>query len=53
MNLANLLCVFTGRYNDPANSNNKADNGSPSVDELLAFLNKGILTVFQNSIDTP
>jgi hypothetical protein len=53
MNLANLLCAFAGRHNDPANGDDEADDGSPSVDELLAFSSKGISTAFQNSADTP
>jgi hypothetical protein len=31
----------------------KADDGSPSIDELLAFSSKGISTTIQNSADTP
>jgi hypothetical protein len=27
MNLANLLCAFAGRHNDPANGDSEADNG--------------------------
>jgi hypothetical protein len=42
MNLANLLCAFTGRHNDPANGDDEADNDFPSIDELLAFQSKGI-----------
>jgi hypothetical protein len=53
MNLANLLYAFAGRYNDPANGNNKADNDFLPIDELLAFSSKGILTVYQDSTDTP
>jgi hypothetical protein len=53
MNLANLLCVFAGYHNDPANGNDEADDDFPSIDELLAFSSKGISTVFQNSADTP
>jgi hypothetical protein len=46
MNLANLLYIFTGRYNNPTNGNSKADNSQPSIDELLAFLSKGISIVY-------
>jgi hypothetical protein len=53
MNLANLLCAFTGCQNDPANGDDEADDDSPPIDELLAFSSKGISTVFQNSADTP
>jgi len=42
MNLANLLCTFiTDCHNDPANGNTEADDGSPSIDELLASSSKG------------
>jgi hypothetical protein len=53
MNVANLLCTFAGRYNDPANSDDEADDSQPSIDELLAFSSKGISTVYQNSEDIP
>ena len=53
MDLANLLCAFAGRHNDPANGDDEADDGSPSIDKLLAFSSKGISTAFQNSADTP
>jgi hypothetical protein len=53
MNLANLLCAFAGRHNDPANGDGEADDSQPSIDELLAFSSKGISTVYQNSEDIP
>jgi hypothetical protein len=53
MDLANLLCVFVGQHNDPANSDTEADDGLPSIDELLAFSSNGISIVYQNSPDTP
>jgi hypothetical protein len=53
MNLANLLCAFAGRHNDPANGDGEADDDFPSIDELLAFQSKGSSTAFQNSADTP
>ena len=52
MDLANLLCVFAGHRNDPANGNAEADDGSPSIDELLAFSSNGISTIYQNFPDT-
>jgi hypothetical protein len=51
--LANLLCAFVGRHNDPANGDGKADDELPSIDDLLAFSSKGISTVYQNSEDIP
>jgi hypothetical protein len=46
------VCIV-GRNNDPANRDDEADGDSPSIDELLAFSSKGILTVYQDSADTP
>jgi hypothetical protein len=45
MDLANLLCTFAGYYNDPANGDAEADDGLPSIDELLAFSSNGISTI--------
>lgn len=41
-----------GRYNDPANRDDEADDNLPSIDELLAFSSKGISAAYQNSEDT-
>jgi len=47
MNLANLLYVFIGYYNNPVtNSDDEVNNDFSSINELLAFPSKGILIVF-------